>query len=77
MMKLLISEMLKCFLKMFIRISTVRCTTNNGGCEQICAIENDQVQCRCYPGYELAENRRNCSGNQVVLGVVLLTYLQF
>ena len=39
-----------------------RCTTNNGGCEQRCKIENDKVQCDCYAGYGLAENGRNCSG---------------
>ncbi|CAK8695093.1 unnamed protein product [Clavelina lepadiformis] len=38
-----------------------RCTTDNGGCEHICNINEDTVMCTCHPGYELVPNGKNCS----------------
>ena len=37
------------------------CIRNNGGCEQICSAENENVTCSCNPGFELSGNNQSCN----------------
>ena len=41
--------------------SAATCDINNGGCDQICDINDHGVTCRCNPGYHL-ENSSRCLG---------------
>lgn len=44
-------------------IFVARCNSDdNGGCEHLCTIVNDEVKCDCFAGFQLAENGINCVG---------------
>jgi len=38
-----------------------RCVRNNGGCEQLCTADGEDVTCTCKPGFELASNSMACN----------------
>ena len=41
------------------------CANRNGGCEHICVDgRNGHFQCKCRPGFTLAEDRRSCKGTK-------------
>ncbi|XP_031671945.1 latent-transforming growth factor beta-binding protein 3, partial [Oncorhynchus kisutch] len=36
------------------------CALNNGGCSQLCSVNQEQAQCHCRPGFILLEDHRTC-----------------
>ena len=39
------------------------CGADNGGCEQICEVtENDEEECLCYRGFILSDDGYTCLG---------------
>lgn len=36
------------------------CSSNNGGCEQICSNQEGGYMCSCEPGFELSEDGHSC-----------------
>ncbi|XP_071186925.1 uncharacterized protein [Salvelinus alpinus] len=36
------------------------CALNNGGCSQLCSVNQEQAQCHCRPGFTLLEDHRTC-----------------
>nr|XP_046190268.1 uncharacterized protein si:dkey-163f14.6 [Oncorhynchus gorbuscha] len=36
------------------------CALNNGGCSQLCSVNQEQAQCHCGPGFILLEDHRTC-----------------
>ncbi|XP_019897833.3 uncharacterized protein LOC109614922 [Esox lucius] len=36
------------------------CSLNNGGCSQLCTLDQDQARCHCRPGFTLLEDQRTC-----------------
>lgn len=36
------------------------CASSNGGCEQVCRQDADQLRCSCNPGFDLQEDGRSC-----------------
>jgi len=57
------SRILQIICEVFFSLSDVNeCAINNGGCEQICNNTIGSFICTCGSGYQLDENRMNCSG---------------
>ena len=53
----------KLYLMKFVYQTDVNeCTTNNGGCSQICRNTQGSRVCSCRRGYILASNRIACNG---------------
>ena len=50
---------------LLIALVNPTCSTNNGGCEQVCTQTNSTVTCSCYYGY-LFYNKLHCSGNGII-----------
>ena len=40
------------------------CSTNNGGCDQICVNVDGGFYCECQTGFLLASNQQTCNGKQ-------------
>ena len=45
-----------------LHVDVNECAVNNGGCSQICVDTSVGYSCTCYPGFILAIDMRNCSG---------------
>ena len=38
------------------------CSTDNGGCDQLCVATDSGPECSCLPGYTIGRDTRTCSG---------------
>ena len=38
------------------------CSSNNGGCDQVCVNEHATYRCECYAGYRLGTDGKSCAG---------------
>jgi len=47
-------------LLIFVKSSAADCNKGNGGCEQVCAMENGLVKCSCMPSFELNHDNITC-----------------
>jgi fibulin 1/2 len=42
------------------------CTSNNGGCDQVCVNEHATHRCECYTGYQLGTDGKSCAGKHPI-----------
>ena len=49
------------------------CTSNNGGCEHICANSYLSYGCHCRGGYTTAVDNKNCNGSDTQQTLMTLT----
>lgn len=47
--------------------TTNGCDVNNGGCDQICSIDQNSVMCSCNSGYLLNSDGVSCGGKYAIL----------
>ena len=44
------------------------CTPSNGGCSQVCSVEDHTVVCVCYDGYKVdADDITKCNGKDTIM----------
>ena len=52
---------------LFCSDTTNGCDVNNGGCDQICSIDQNSVMCSCNSGYLLNSDGVSCGGKYAIL----------
>ena len=50
---------------MYVPVAEVDCSTDNGGCDQICVDSSGTVECQCEDGYDLS-GRSSCIGSYIM-----------
>ncbi len=60
-----------------VKLDIDQCTTNNGGCQQICTNLLPGFACSCYSGFVLNDDGKSCSGMSSMLYGCSSTYSLF
>ena len=42
------------------------CKVNNGACDHICVNKPGAFECKCNVGYELADDKKKCTGINII-----------
>ena len=49
-------------------IDVNECSTNNGGCDQICNNTKGSYECKCRSGFLLSSDKHKCNGKSKKIG---------